>query len=72
MTGHYNISETITMYSDDGCQCSVDGINQDGDYFASNLNTFLEKGWKLLHIGQETSHGPNGALWYRTVAVFGK
>jgi hypothetical protein len=43
----------------------------DGDeYLTSQVDHLLEHdGCRLLQVGQETSHGPNGERWQRTSAV---
>jgi hypothetical protein len=68
----YEVTETVTMYSDNGCYTDVEGIYQEGQYFDRNLNTFLQQGWKLLHLGQETDRTDEGGIWHRSVAIFGK
>ncbi len=44
-----------------------------GKDFAKSVNHYLEgHDYGLLHVGQETIHGPDGNPWHITVAVVGK
>ena len=44
-----------------------------GKEFAKSVNHYLEAhGYKLLHVGQETTHGENGNPWQLTVSLLGK
>jgi len=36
------------------------------------INHYLEHGYELLHVGQQTSRDGDGNLWQRTVVVLGK
>ncbi len=36
------------------------------------INHVLSHGYKILHIGQETSRADTGDLWQTTVAILGK
>jgi tRNA U54 and U55 pseudouridine synthase Pus10 len=48
---------------------TVFGISDD---FADSINHYIAKhGYKLLHIGTETSENTEGALWHSTVALLG-
>lgn len=41
--------------------------------FTSGVNHYMDAhGYKLLHVGQESEHSPDGGLWHSTVAVLGK
>jgi hypothetical protein len=35
------------------------------------IQHYLEHGYKLLHVGQETSYDDDGKPWHSTVAVVG-
>jgi hypothetical protein len=38
--------------------------------FAKSVNHYMEKhGYKLLHVGTETSHDMDGKPWHSTVAL---
>ena len=44
-----------------------------GDRFAESVNHYIENhGYKLLHVGTETTHDMNGSPWQVSVAVVGK
>jgi len=36
------------------------------------INHLLKHGYKLLHVGQETTTDPDGKPWHTTVAILGK
>lgn len=40
--------------------------------FQTQVNHYLEHGYTLLHVGQETSTDDEGNPWHSTVAVLGK
>lgn len=43
------------------------------DRLAESINHYIEQhGYKLLHVGTETSHDTNGNPWHSTAAVLGK
>jgi hypothetical protein len=42
------------------------------DTIAESINHYIEHGYKLLHVGTETSHDKNGNPWHSTVAILGK
>jgi len=67
-----DVSETITMYSDNGCSYLIEGLVDGGEYFDRNLNVILSAGWRLIHLGQETDRSEDGVIWDRTIAIFGK
>ena len=42
------------------------------DRLAESINHYIKKhGYKLLHVGTETSHDQVGKPWHSTVAVLG-
>ncbi len=42
------------------------------DRFGESVNHLIEKhGYRLLHVGQETTRGDDGNGWHSTVAVLG-
>lgn len=50
------------------CATTIDGRN-----FAEGVNHYLTAhGYKLLHIGQETTEDRNGNPWQKTVALLGR
>lgn len=50
------------------------GANPGSDHrLADSINHYIEAhGYRLLHVGSETSHGMDGKPWHSTVAVVGK
>jgi len=56
------------------CSKSVGGYPGNGEHsLAESINQYIEKhGYKLLHVGTETSHDREGNPWHSTVAVLGK
>ena len=44
-----------------------------GGDFAESVNDHLRRGYRLLHVGQETIHGgEHGEPFHHTVAILGK
>ena len=44
-----------------------------GDLFADSVNHYIEEhGYKVLHVGAETSRDMEGKPWDMTVAVLGR
>ncbi len=36
---------------------------------ADQIHHYLDHGYKLLHVGEETTHNESGGLWHSTVAL---
>ena len=54
------------------CEECAQALSGDDD-FEMKVNHYLrEHGYRLLHVGQETTDGPDGKPWQLTVAVLGK
>jgi hypothetical protein len=70
-----NIRRTTEVSSNigRGCEHCRYGIGAMGsEDITDGINHFIEAhGYRLLHVGTETSHGPNGEPWHNTVAVLG-
>ena len=67
MTKHIVHIDTNISKGCEHCHFSIGG-----DRFAESVNHYIEEhGYKLLHIGQETT-GDASAPWQTTVAVVGK
>lgn len=48
------------------------GAHVGGDHFAESINHFIkDHGYKILHVGTETSSEDDGKQWKHTVAVMG-
>lgn len=53
-----------------GCEHCNEKIGH--ERFAESINHYIEQhGYKLLHVGTETTHGDEGP-WHSTVAILGK
>lgn len=61
----------ITSHIEQPCEhCSA---TTDPDDFGVLVNHYIEKhGYKLLHVGTETSCDTEGRPWHATVALVGK
>jgi hypothetical protein len=46
-------------------------MTEDPD-IGAQINHYLEHGYTLIHVGQETTKNNNGELWQTSVAVLGK
>jgi hypothetical protein len=40
--------------------------------FAESINHYITHGYKLLHVGSETSYDEDSKPWHSTIAVMGK
>ncbi len=70
-----NVKQVVRVTSDSLETCGVCGnlpaaLSKEIDV-ADSINHYLKHGYKLLHIGTETSK-EDGGLWHSTVAVLGK
>lgn len=53
--------------------CKECGTTIDGGEFAESVDHYISKhGYKLLHVGTETSRSSEGSPWHSTIAVLGK
>lgn len=61
----------ITTNVGTGCEHCSEQIGL--DRLPESVNHYIgQHGYKLLHVGAETSHGSDGKPWHSTVAVLGK
>jgi hypothetical protein len=69
-----NISEVAQVYSDIEAPCPMcrDFSSSGSDYFAEHVNHLLSHGYRLLHVGQDTTWSNDGAPIQRTTAVLGR
>jgi hypothetical protein len=51
-----------------GCE-EYSGLSDDLD---ERVNHLIGHGWKVLHVGQETTDGMGGEPWQRTTVVLGE
>jgi|ERR1043166_2927009 hypothetical protein len=69
------VKRTTTVSSNIGrgcehCGASIGSDRDDG--ITQSINHYInDHGYKLLHVGTETHHGPDGKPWHHTVAVLG-
>lgn len=57
-----------------GCEHCRDFMGEIGETtnVSDAINHYIEKhGYEVIHIGQETNHGPDGKPWHNTVAILG-
>ena len=55
------------------CHHCTKPIPYGGHDFGEKVNHYIiEHGYKLLHVGGETSHDADGNPWHSTVAVLGR
>jgi|SoiMethySBSTD1v2_1073268.scaffolds.fasta_scaffold3386471_1 hypothetical protein len=71
-----DIRKTVSIDSSGGWQCEECGVPLTTDFGEAaidiQINHYLEHGYELLHVGQQTSLDSSGHPWQRTVAVLGK
>ena len=61
--------DTNTTGGCEHCNASIGGRES----LAESINHYIEQhGYKLLHVGSQTSHGPDGTPWHDTIALLGK
>ena len=72
----HDIRKTVTIDSSGVLQCEECGALLTTDFseadIALQINHYLEHGYELLHVGQQTSRDSTGSPCQRTVAVLGK
>jgi len=67
------ISHVVHVSNDDGNTCEHCDYSLGTDNIAKSINHYVETHqYKLLHVGQETSHDTNGNQFQLTVALLGK
>ncbi len=66
------IQKVAQVNSGTGESCSVCRARLDApEDFAGAVNHYLDHGYVLLHVGQQTSRADEG-LWTETVAILGR
>lgn len=66
------IKEVVHVSTDVFMGCRYCDERVGGD-IAPSINHYINAhGFKLLHVGTETSHSDEGKPWHSTVAVLGK
>ncbi len=69
------ISHVVKVSTDviKGCEECSAVFGSTSDIIADSINHYIdEHGYKLLHVGQETTDDHAGKPWHTTVAVLGK
>ena len=68
-----SVQYVIQLSSENEAQCEHCTERVGGEHFAASVNHYIaEHDYQILHVGTQTSHGPNGEPWHNTVAVLGK
>lgn len=68
------VKKTISVSTDGGLSCEQCGelIADDSGQIHPKINHYLDHGYTLLHVGQQTTHDDHERPWHATVAVLGK
>jgi hypothetical protein len=68
-----NVARVVGVSSSIHGPCEVCGepLGFKDEGIAAKINHYLEHGYRLLHVGSDTSHADNGELWHSTVAILG-
>ncbi len=68
-----DISSIVRISTNEGIQCRHCTTSIGLDKFEESVNHYIEQhGYRLLHVGMETSDSDVGSPWHSTVAVLGK
>jgi hypothetical protein len=70
----YGVQHVVHISTNIGTGCEVCHNFRIGlDDLAKSVNHYIEKhGYKVFHLGSETSHDSEGHPWHSTVAVLGE
>jgi len=67
------VNHVVHISTDESKGCEHCAFRIGTDNFAESINHYIsDHGYKLLHVGQETSHDSMGNPFQLTVAVVGK
>jgi len=67
-----DVTHVVSISTDIKINCEHCNTMVGGENFADSINHYIENhGYKILHIGTETSHKDEN-LWHDTVALLGK
>jgi hypothetical protein len=73
MTAFKGVNQIVHISTNIGGGCEHCSFPIGLDKFAESVNHYIEQhGYKLLHIGTESSRDDDDRLWHHTVAVVGK
>jgi hypothetical protein len=66
------VKRVVQIVSGDIQQCVhcdfIQGLDMDIDEV---INHYFKHDYKLLHVGQQTTHDIDGNLWQKTIAILG-
>lgn len=66
------VQKVARLSSNVGQKCNHCSERVGLEKLAESINHYIQRhGYKLLHVGQETSHDADGHPWHSTVAVLG-
>lgn len=67
------VQHVVHLSTNIGASCKHCSERVGLNSLAESINHYIEQhGYKLLHVGTETSHDMNGNPWHSTVAILGK
>lgn len=67
------VNHVVHISNDEGKSCEHCDFRVGTDNFAESINHYISAhGYKLLHVGQQTSRDSMGNPWQLTVALLGK
>ena len=67
------ISHVVYISTNVSTGCEHCSMQIGFENFAESINHYIKKhGYKLLHVGTETSTSSNGEPWHSSVAILGK
>lgn len=73
---HYyeGVNHVVEVNSDIGTACKICDFWLDGaKEFTKSVNHYMtEHGYKLLHVGTQTTESSKGEPWHATIAIMGK
>jgi len=68
------VGKVVEVSTNIGSGCADCGTWLDGsEKFSESINHYIQQhGYRLLHVGGDTTHGNDGTPWHNTLAVLGK
>ena len=71
---HYEgVQHVVYVSTSIGTSCEHCNESVGHDRFPESVNHYINQhGYKLLHVGTETSYDSDGKPWHSTIAVLGK
>ncbi len=70
---YQGISHVVELSTNTGTRCEHCSTGVGLDKFTESINHYIgQHGYKLLHVGTETSHDDGGKPWHSTIAILGK